>query len=105
MSVDIHSSVYLEFYNKDYKIEYGRKVTVTRVKNNLIKEVKISFIHLGTLKFHLQQIFNCKFCHLKRSGATAIQLKSLYGKKNLQFSHFLKISINSLLVYTTKFLK
>ena len=62
VSVDIHSSVYLEFYHavKDYKIEFGRKVVVTRDKKNLIKEVKISFTHRGTLKFHLQQICNCE---------------------------------------------
>ena len=34
VSVDIHSSVYLEFYHavKDYKIKFGRKVAVTRDK-------------------------------------------------------------------------
>ena len=48
--VSISSSVYLEFYPavKDYKIEFGRKVTVISDKNNLIKEVKIPFTHLGT---------------------------------------------------------
>lgn len=54
----IPPAVFLEVYKaiKDYKTLFGRVIEVKRDKKNIIKEIKITFDHLGSLKFHLSKL-------------------------------------------------
>ena len=59
---EIHWEIFKEFFHavKNYKTSYGRTLTEIKDRKGLLKEVIITFTHLGTLKLHLKLVTNDK---------------------------------------------
>lgn len=54
----LHESLFVEFFKavKNWRNDFGRTLSTVKDKKNLVKELKISFIHEGALKFHLGKV-------------------------------------------------
>ena len=54
----IHRDIFFQAYRaiRDFHIEYGRTVQVTKDKKGDIKLIRIIFTHFGALKYHLHQL-------------------------------------------------
>ena len=56
----IHPEIFIEAHKaiRDFRIVYGREIIVKKDKQNVLKEITITFTHFGALRFHLCKISN-----------------------------------------------
>ena len=55
---EINSVVFFEAFKaiKHYHIEFGRTISLTKDRKQRIKEISITFVHSGALRFHLGKL-------------------------------------------------
>ena len=89
----IYRDIFLQFYRavRDYKTQFGVTVVAEKKRDQQLKSITITFVHLGAFKFHLKQV-----------TSDAISIENLFNKK-LQHGCIGRIVVNETKQATLKY--